>query len=87
MKGSDKQVKWAEDILRPAINLINQFPEDLKVKHLNSINRINNAISVINQRNGIADWCERVRNWLDTGTFTISCYVYDEPSVIRTIIV
>ena len=89
MTGSEKQIKWANEILAPAIELIDEFPDSIREKHLRSFNQIESAAKVIGSRGKIWNWCERVEEWLDTGIFKTSILFvpgYDEPSQIRSVI-
>jgi len=71
MNGTEKQIAWAENILEPVRELIEQFPEDIKDKHLRSMSQIESAKTVIDCRGAIAGWCERAQEWLNVNVLRI----------------
>jgi len=93
MKGTERQLKWAQDILKPAHDIIEKIPNTaMKTRHLNSLNNIEYAHTVINARFNITDWTKRMERYIDQQKY------HDEdppqgyqfvllPGVIRSIII
>jgi len=64
MTGTEKQVAWAEYILRPAKELIAQLPDGIRERHERGLANLGNASKVINCRYAVTGWCERVQEWI-----------------------
>ncbi|MFA4975032.1 MAG: hypothetical protein WC683_20705 [bacterium] len=65
MTGSEKQIAWATDILKPVRALIEQLPAGIRERHEAALDRLTTASTVINCRYTVQSWCERVQEWLD----------------------
>ena len=88
MTGTERQMKWANDIVMPVQEIIARMPADIKGKHEMSFSRIESAATVINCRHQISDWCQQVEEWFATGVFASGMMIVPstEPPVIRSVV-